>query len=144
MDQAELDAKIGRHYRGRARDEQRRLGARIVDHEGRRHGIPESRERQEPLRPGAGARGARVRGLRPPLACVRELLQHLLLVVTREGLHHSYFNMPVQVPDLRVRLRALCGLSAWPQILLRIGFSLTEPSKTPRRSVEEVLSGPVI
>ena len=77
------------------------------------------------------------------LAC-GELLQHLLLVVTREGLHHSYFNMPVQVPDLRVRLRALCGLSAWPQILLRIGFSLTEPSKTPRRSVEEVLSGPVI
>jgi hypothetical protein len=72
------------------------------------------------------------------LAC-GELLQHLLLIVTREGLHHSYFNMPVQVPDLRVRLRALCGLSAWPQILLRVGFSLTEPAKTPRRSVEEVL-----
>jgi hypothetical protein len=72
------------------------------------------------------------------LAC-GELLQHLLLIVTREGLHHSYFNMPVQVPDLRVRLRALCGLSDWPQILLRIGFSLTEPARTPRRSVEEVL-----
>ena len=72
------------------------------------------------------------------LAC-GELLQHLLLVVTREGLHHSYFNMPVQVPDLRVRLRALCGLSAWPQILLRVGFALTEPAKTPRRSVDEVL-----
>lgn len=77
------------------------------------------------------------------LAC-GELLQHLLLIVTREGLHHSYFNMPVQVPDLRVRLRALCGLSAWPQILLRVGFSLTEPAKTPRRSVEEVLTGAVI
>jgi hypothetical protein len=72
------------------------------------------------------------------LAC-GELLQHLLLIVTREGLHHSYFNMPVQVPDLRVRLRGLCGLSDWPQILLRIGFSLTEPARTPRRSVEEVL-----
>jgi len=71
------------------------------------------------------------------LAC-GELLQHLLLVLTREGLHHSYFNMPVQVPDLRVRLRAVCGLKAWPQILLRIGFSLIEPLKTPRRSVEEV------
>jgi nitroreductase len=76
------------------------------------------------------------------LAC-GELLQHLLLVATREGLHHSYFNMPVQVPDLRVRLRALCGLSAWPQILLRVGFSLTAPAKTPRRSVEEVLTGAV-
>jgi len=72
------------------------------------------------------------------LAC-GELLQQLLLVLTREGLHHSYFNMPVQVPDLRVRLRALCGLTAWPQILLRVGFSLTEPAVTPRRSVEEVL-----
>jgi hypothetical protein len=72
------------------------------------------------------------------LAC-GELLQHLLLVLTREGLHHSYFNMPVQVPDLRVRLKALCRLQAWPQILLRVGFSLTEPAKTPRRSVEEVL-----
>ncbi|HTO93052.1 MAG TPA: nitroreductase [Bacteroidota bacterium] len=72
------------------------------------------------------------------LAC-GELLQNLLLTLTREGLHHSYFNMPLQVPDLRVRLRSLCGLSAWPQLLLRVGFSLTEPAKTPRRSVEEVL-----
>jgi len=72
------------------------------------------------------------------LAC-GELLQHALLVLTREGLHHSYFNMPVQVSDLRVRLRAVCGLSAWPQLLLRIGFSLTEPARTPRRSVDEVL-----
>ena len=72
------------------------------------------------------------------LAC-GELLQRLLLILTREGLHHSYFNMPVQVPDLRVRLRALCGLSSWPQLLLRIGFSLTEPPRTPRRSVEEVI-----
>ncbi len=72
------------------------------------------------------------------LAC-GELLQHLLLVLTREGLHHSYFNMPVQVPDLRVKLRAVCGLASWPQILLRVGFSLVEPTKTPRRSVEEVV-----
>jgi hypothetical protein len=71
------------------------------------------------------------------LAC-GELLQRLLLILTREGLHHSYFNMPVQVPDLRVRLRSLCGLTAWPQILIRVGFSLTGPARTPRRSVEEV------
>jgi hypothetical protein len=73
------------------------------------------------------------------LAC-GELLQQLLLILTREGLHHSYFNMPVQVPELRVKLRSTCGLSAWPQLLLRVGFSLTEPAKTPRRSVEEVLT----
>jgi len=68
-----------------------------------------------------------------------ELLQKMLLTLTREGLHHSYFNMPVQVPDLRVQLRALLGLAAWPQILLRVGFCLTAPAITPRRSVEEVL-----
>ncbi len=68
-----------------------------------------------------------------------QLLQKLLLTLTREGLQHSYFNMPVQVPELRVQLRALLGLSAWPQILLRIGFSLAAPARTPRRPVEDVL-----
>jgi len=68
-----------------------------------------------------------------------ELLQLLLLTLTREGLHHSYFNMPVQVPDLRVRLRALLGISAWPQILIRVGFSLTEPAVTPRRPVADLM-----
>ncbi len=72
------------------------------------------------------------------LAC-GELLQNLLLILTREGLHHSYFNMPLQVHELRVRLRALCGLQAWPQIMLRVGFSLSEPARTPRRSVDEIL-----
>ena len=68
-----------------------------------------------------------------------QLLQKLLLTLTREGLQHSYFNMPVQIPDLRIRLRALLGLSSWPQILLRIGFSLTTPAVTPRRQVEDVV-----
>jgi hypothetical protein len=68
-----------------------------------------------------------------------QLLQKLLLTLTREGLHHSYFNMPVQVPELRVRLRGALGLSSWPQILLRIGFSLSAPALTPRRPVEDVL-----
>ena len=72
------------------------------------------------------------------LAC-GELLQNLLLILTAEGLHHSYFNMPLQVPELRLRLRALCGLQAWPQIMLRVGFSLSEPARTPRRPVDEIL-----
>lgn len=73
-----------------------------------------------------------------------ELLQHLLLTATKEGLHHSYFNMPLQVRDLRVRLRGLLGLVAWPQLLLRIGFSLTEPLPSPRRPLEEMLSSTVL
>ncbi|HXX63719.1 MAG TPA: nitroreductase [Bacteroidota bacterium] len=73
-----------------------------------------------------------------------EILQHLLLKATGEGLHHSYFNMPVQVPDLRVRLRKLLGLASWPQLLLRIGFSLTEAPPSPRRPLDEMIFSTMI
>jgi hypothetical protein len=68
-----------------------------------------------------------------------ELLERLLLTLTMEGLQASYFNMPVQVPDLRLRLRSLLGLSTWPQILLRAGYSFAEAVRTPRRPLEEVI-----
>jgi len=68
-----------------------------------------------------------------------ELLEKLLLTVTAEGLHTSYFNMPIEVPDLRLELRTLLGLSSWPQLLLRIGYCLTPTPVTPRRPLEEVL-----
>jgi hypothetical protein len=67
------------------------------------------------------------------------MLQRLLLTLVREGLQYSYFNIPVQVPGLRLRLRAMFGLDTWPQLLLRVGYSFSEPRPTPRRPVEEVL-----
>ena len=70
-----------------------------------------------------------------------ELLEELLLTITREGLHCSYFNMPIQIPELRIELRRLIGLDAWPQLLLRVGYCLEEPVLTPRRPLEEVLIG---
>jgi hypothetical protein len=78
----------------------------------------------------------------PQLLEAGELLQTVLLTATNSGLHHSYFNMPMQVNDLRIRLRAILGISAWPQVLLRIGFSFTQPAKSPRRPLEEVLVSP--
>ncbi len=68
-----------------------------------------------------------------------ELLEEILLTLTREGLQTSYFNMLIQAPEARLKLRALLGLTTWPQLLLRIGYCLTEPAVTPRRSVDEVL-----
>jgi hypothetical protein len=68
-----------------------------------------------------------------------ELLARVLLTIEREGLHCSYFNMPVQVPELRRDLRSMLQLSVWPQLLLRAGFCLTKPAPTPRRPVDEVL-----
>lgn len=68
-----------------------------------------------------------------------EFLERMLLLLTAEGVQHSYFNMPVQVPALRLELRKLLGVHVWPQLLLRIGYSLAEPVPTPRRTIDEFL-----
>ena len=68
-----------------------------------------------------------------------EMLEKLLLTIVREELHVSYFNMPVLLPDLRLRLRVILGLSAWPQLLLRVGYCMEETPMTPRRPIEEVI-----
>ncbi|MDH3253315.1 MAG: hypothetical protein OEM41_11020 [Ignavibacteria bacterium] len=68
-----------------------------------------------------------------------QLLQHLLLVSTGHGLQCSFFNMPIEIPEFRVVLRRMLGLTSWPQLLLRVGYSLTGPAVTPRRPVEESL-----
>jgi len=68
-----------------------------------------------------------------------EVLQQLLLAIVREGLHASYFNMPIQVPDFRTRLKALMPCSGWPQLLLRVGYCLTQSVPTPRRPLDAFL-----
>lgn len=68
-----------------------------------------------------------------------EVLERVLLILAREGLQTSYFNMPMKSPEYRVKLRGLLGLAAWPQLLLRIGFGLTETPVTPRRPVDDVI-----
>jgi nitroreductase len=68
-----------------------------------------------------------------------QLLQHLLLVATGHGLQCSFFNMPIEIPEFRIVLRRMLGLSQWPQLLLRAGYSLATPAVTPRRPVEETL-----
>ncbi len=70
---------------------------------------------------------------------VGELLECILLHLTCDGLHHSYFNMPVQVPELRTELQGVLDVSVPPQLLLRVGYSLSEPIRTPRRPIEEVV-----
>jgi nitroreductase len=68
-----------------------------------------------------------------------ELLQKLLLTIVRNGLQYSFFNNPVQVPELRLQLRQVIGAHDWPQLLLRVGYCLVEPPPTPRKPLEEVL-----
>jgi hypothetical protein len=75
----------------------------------------------------------------PSLLDCGELLERALLTLALEGVHASYFNMPVQVSELRMRLRSLLGLSESPQVLLRIGYSFSEGPRTPRRAVEDFM-----
>jgi hypothetical protein len=68
-----------------------------------------------------------------------EMLEHLLLTIVREGMHFSYFNLPIHVPEYRARIRGLLGSSSWPQLLLRIGYCLAMPPRTPRRPLTDVM-----
>lgn len=70
---------------------------------------------------------------------VGELLERILLVLTKNSVQFGFFNMLIEIPELRTSLRSLLSLSSWPQLLLRIGYCLTEPALTPRRPLEEVM-----
>lgn len=56
------------------------------------------------------------------------VLQRLLLRLTQAGIAHAYLNQPCEVPALNQRLRAeWLGNTAFPQILLRIGYGQRLP-----------------
>jgi Putative TM nitroreductase/Nitroreductase family len=67
-------------------------------------------------------------------------LEHVMLVARAAGVWASFLNQPIEVPELRLALRELMGCPGYPQILLRMGYG-QESEPTPRRSIEEVLSG---
>jgi len=70
---------------------------------------------------------------------VGELLERILLTLTKNSVQCSFFNMLTEVQPLRTRLRSLLEISSWPQVLLRVGYCLTEPAPSPRRPLEEVV-----
>jgi hypothetical protein len=72
---------------------------------------------------------------------VGELLEHVLLTLTKNSVQYSFFNMLIEVPDLRTTLRSMLSIPSWPQLLLRIGYCLQDPAPSSRRSVEEVTMG---
>ena len=70
------------------------------------------------------------------IAC-GQALGHVLLRAGAEGLSASLLGQPVEVPDLRPLLAEAVGRSAYPQVLLRLGYG-PPASPTPRRSVDRV------
>jgi hypothetical protein len=75
----------------------------------------------------------------PAWLAAGELLEEVLLTLTAEGVHHSYLNVPVHLPELRAEVKQLLSVEDWPQLLLRIGYSLDQPVTTSRRPLDEVL-----
>lgn len=67
-----------------------------------------------------------------------QALENVLLYACAQGLAASMVSEPVELPDLRARLRDTAGCKGIPQLLLRIGFH-RETVHTPRRTVGEVL-----
>lgn len=67
-----------------------------------------------------------------------QALSGALLSLAADGISVSYLNQPVEVPELRDKVRALLGREGAPQIVLRLGYGRSCRA-TPRRRVEDVL-----
>ena len=67
-----------------------------------------------------------------------EAIAHMLLRAQVSGIVASFFNQPIEIPELRTRLQTLAGRDGSPQMLLRLGFGRA-PRATPRRPVAEVV-----
>ncbi len=65
-------------------------------------------------------------------------LQRVLLTATDLGLASSLISQPIEVPDIRARLRAHLGGRRVPQIVLRFGYGTPVP-RTHRRPISEVV-----
>ena len=67
-----------------------------------------------------------------------QALDRALLRARVDDVWASFLNQPIEVPELREKLRDVIGQSCFPQLLLRLGFG-PDVKPTPRRNVEEVL-----
>lgn len=65
-------------------------------------------------------------------------LEKLLLKASSEGIAASYLNQPIEVPELKEKLKALLGLKGYPHLIIRMGYG-KEVKPTPRREAEEVI-----
>jgi nitroreductase len=67
-----------------------------------------------------------------------QALARILLRSRAEGVWGSFLNQPIEVSELRPRVRETVGEAGFPQLLLRMGYG-QEVRPTPRRAMEEVL-----
>ena len=68
-----------------------------------------------------------------------QAVAQVLLRAAVHGMAASFLNQPVEVPDLRDRLRDLSGSGTCPQLLLRVGYADPPARPSYRRPVDDVL-----
>lgn len=66
-------------------------------------------------------------------------LAHVLLYLTVQGVSNSYLNQPIEIEALRSELQTTTDMAGFPQLLLRIGYTDTQPPPSVRRELGEVL-----
>ena len=74
----------------------------------------------------------------PAWLAAGQALDRVLLRARVEDVWASFLNQPIEVPELREKLRDVIARPCVPQLLLRLGFG-PDVKPTPRRNVEEVL-----
>ncbi len=74
----------------------------------------------------------------PDWLATGEALGHLLLRARVANVWASFFNQPIEIPELRSRLKTLFPENGYPQILMRLGYA-KDTKPTPRRPVNEVI-----
>ena len=67
-----------------------------------------------------------------------QALEKMLLRAQSLGIVASFFNAPIQMPEIRPQLQQCLNREGYPQVLLRLGYSMTA-QPTPRRSSDDVL-----
>jgi hypothetical protein len=67
-----------------------------------------------------------------------QALQRVLLCARINDVWASFLNQPIEVPELRAKIRDSLGVKGFPQILLRMGYG-QDVKPTPRRTAGEVL-----
>jgi hypothetical protein len=65
-------------------------------------------------------------------------LQRFALTCTQLGLSHSYVNLPCQISQVRDKMKNDMGLTGFPQLLIRLGYS-QKMHFSFRRRVNEVI-----
>lgn len=67
-----------------------------------------------------------------------QAMARVLLRACANGVYASFLSQPIEVAELRPRVREALGMEEVPQLLLRMGYA-TQGRPTPRRSVEEAI-----